>query len=146
MAGKGLTQRDSNAYGFYSVRLREGLRRKAPIDTAVADSLIKQTAGNDDTGVGVIPVFEEPKKPNFFQRLFGKKDTTAAKMEKKIEETNDAIKARLKLEIEKVKADYKLKVDNVDTAGKTKKEIKAEKNRLKDEGKEKVKELKDRMP
>lgn len=147
MAGKGLTARDTNAYGFYEVRLREGLRRTiAPIDTAVADSLMHQTDDDNNTGIGVTPVFEEPKHPNFFQRLFGKKDTTAAKLEKKIEETNDAIKTRLKQEIEKVKADYKLKVDNVDTAGKTKKEIKAEKNRLKDEGKEKVKELKDRMP
>ncbi|MBB3970088.1 transglycosylase domain-containing protein [Mucilaginibacter phyllosphaerae] len=148
MAKKGLTQPDSNAYGFYSVRLREGLRRIiAPIDTAVADSLMKQTDDDDGTGVaGIAPVFEEPKKPNFFQRLFGKKDTAEARMEKKIEETNDAIKARLKAEIEKVKADYKNRVDNVDTAGRTKKEIKAEKNRLKDEGKEKVKELKDRMP
>ncbi|RYU89644.1 penicillin-binding protein [Mucilaginibacter terrigena] len=145
MASRGLVQRDTNAYGFYNVRLRESLRREAPADTLVADSLIRQT-GDDDTDVGVAPVFEEPKHPNFFQRLFGKKDTAAAKMEKKIEETNDAIKARLKLEIEKVKADYKLRVDNVDTAGRTKKEIKAEKNRLKDEGKEKVKELKDRMP
>ncbi len=75
-------------------------------------------------GVGVdAPVFEEPKKPGFFQRLFGKKDTTEAKMEKRIEETNDAIKGRLKLEIEKVKADYKLKVDKVDTAGRTKKKL-----------------------
>ncbi|MET3977912.1 FtsZ-binding cell division protein ZapB [Mucilaginibacter sp. UYP25] len=148
MAGKGLTPRDTSAYGFYSVRLREGLRKTiAPVDTAVADSLMHQTEDEGGGGVGVAaPVFEEPKKPNFFQRIFGKKDTTAAKMEKKIEETNDAIKARLKLEIEKVKADYKLKVDNVDTAGRTRKEIKAEKNRLKDEGKEKVNELKDRMP
>jgi hypothetical protein len=146
MAGKGLTARDTNAYGFYNVRLRESLRRETPVDTLVADSLIQQTGDDGAGGVGVAPVFEEPKHPNFFQRLFGKKDTAAAKMEKKIEETNDAIKTRLKQEIEKVKADYKLRVDNVDTAGRTKKEIKAEKNRLKDESKEKVKELKDRMP
>ncbi|QHS57865.1 transglycosylase domain-containing protein [Mucilaginibacter sp. 14171R-50] len=145
MAGRGYIQRDTNAYGFYNVRLREGLRREAPADTLVADSLIQQT-GDDDATIGVAPVFEEPKHPNFFQRLFGKKDTAAAKMEKKIEETNDAIKARLKLEIEKVKADYKNRIANVDTAGKTKKEIKAEKKRLKDEGKEKERELKDRMP
>ncbi|WP_233138144.1 biosynthetic peptidoglycan transglycosylase [Mucilaginibacter sp. MD40] len=148
MAKRGLTEPDSNAYGFYNVRLREGLRRQiAPIDTATADSLIRQADNDDDAaGVGVTPVFEEPKKPNFFQRLFGKKDTAQAAMEKKIEETNDAIKARLKQEIEKVKAEYKYKIDNVDTAGKTKKEIKAEKKRLKEEGKEKERELKDRMP
>jgi hypothetical protein len=145
MAGKGLIERDSNAYGFYNVRLREGLRREAPVDTLVADSLIHQTS-DDDNGIGVAPIFDEPKHPNFFQRLFGKKDTAAAKMEKKIEETNETIKNRLKQEIEKVKADYKNRIENVDTAGRTKKEIKAEKKRLKDEGKEKERELKDRMP
>ncbi|WP_255563248.1 transglycosylase domain-containing protein [Mucilaginibacter sp. 21P] len=149
MAKRGLTEPDSNAYGFYSVRLREGLRRQiAPIDTATADSLTRQTANDDDApnDAAAAPVYEEPKKPSFFQRLFGKKDTAQANAEKKIEETNDAIKARLKAEIERVKADYKNRIDNIDTAGKTKKEIKAEKNRLKDESKEKVRELKDRMP
>jgi hypothetical protein len=147
MAGKGLTIRDTNAYGFYGVRLREGLRKViAPIDTAVADSLLHQTEDDGTGGVGVSPVFEEPKKPNFFQRLFGKKDTTAAKMEKKIEETNESIKTRLKLELDKLKADYKARIDRVDTAGRTKKEVKAEKKRLKEEGKLKEQEIKDRMP
>jgi hypothetical protein len=149
MAGKGLTQRDSNAYGFYNVRLREGLRRQmAPIDTLAADSLLKQT-DDDGTGVGVgiVPAFEEEKRPTFLQRLFGKKDTSAAaKVEEKIKETNESIKERLKQEIAKVKEDYKFKVDNVDTAGKTKKQIKDEKKRLKQEGKDKERELKDKMP
>jgi hypothetical protein len=147
MAGKGLTPRDTSAYGFYGVRLREGLRKIiAPIDTAVADSLLHQTEDDGTGGVGVAPVFEEPKKPNFFQRLFGKKDSTAAKVEKKIEETNESIKTRLKLELEKIKADYKTRIDRVDTAGRTKKEVKAEKKRLKEEGKLKEQEIKDRMP
>ncbi|WP_374948477.1 transglycosylase domain-containing protein [Mucilaginibacter sp.] len=146
MAGKGLTARDSNAYGFYSVRLKESLRRTiAPIDTATADSLIKQTA--EDEGVGVAPVFEEPKRPSFIQRLFGKKDTTpAAKAEEKVKETNDMIKQRLKQEISAMKDDYKRRIDNVDTAGKTKQEIKDEKKRLKQESKDKEKELKAKMP
>jgi len=149
MAGKGLTQRDSNAYGFYNVRLREGLRRGiAPIDTAAVDSLIQQT--EDDgmgVGVGLAPVFEEPKRPSFIQRLFGKKDTTAAaKAEEKIKETNEMIKDRLKQEIAKSKEDYKYKIDHVDTAGRTKQQIKDEKKRLKQEGKDKERELKDRMP
>jgi hypothetical protein len=144
MASRGYIQRDTNAYGFYGVRLREGLRQQiAPIDTAVADSLMRQP--DDDNSM--VPVVEEANRPNFFQRLFGKKDTTTqAKVEEKIKETNETIKARLKQDIEKVKEDYKNRIANVDTAGKTKKEIKQEKKRLKDEGKEKERELKDRMP
>jgi hypothetical protein len=149
MASKGLTERDSNAYGFYNVRLREGLRREmAPIDTAVADSLLKQTE-DDGTGVGVglAPVFEEEKRPSFIQRLFGKKDTSAAaKVEEKIKETNESVKERIKQEISKMKQDYKSRIDNVDTAGKTKQQIKDEKKRLKQESKDKEKELKSRMP
>lgn len=147
MAGKGLTQRDSNAYGFYNVRLKESLRRGiAPADTALTDSLFQQS--DDNSGVGVPPpVFEEPeKKPNFFQRLFGKKDSTQAKAEEKIKETNEMIKTRIKGEIEKLKADYKLKIDNVDTAGRTNKEVKQEKKRLKQEQKDKENMLKDKMP
>ncbi|GAA4928463.1 biosynthetic peptidoglycan transglycosylase [Mucilaginibacter defluvii] len=73
MASKGLIARDTNAYGFYNVRLREGLRRAAPVDTtAVLDSTILQQ--NPDA----MPVEEPEKKLNFFQRLFGggKKDST----------------------------------------------------------------------
>jgi hypothetical protein len=144
MASKGLTSRDTNAYGFYEVRLREGLRKEAPIDTTIADSLMLQT---DDEGMGVAPIFEESKRPNFLQRLFGKRDTTpAAKAEEKVKETNDMIKERIKQEISALKDDYKRRIDNVDTAGKTKKEIKAEKKRLKQEGKDKEKELKSKMP
>jgi hypothetical protein len=144
MASKGLTSRDTNAYGFYEVRLREGLRKQAPIDTTIADSLMLQT---DDEGMGVAPIFEESKRPNFLQRLFGKRDTTpAAKAEEKVKETNDMIKERIKQEISALKDDYKRRIDNVDTTGKTKKEIKAEKKRLKQEGKDKEKELKSKMP
>jgi hypothetical protein len=139
MASKGLTSQDTNAYGFYEVRLREGLRRQmAPIDTTIADSLMLQA---DDEGMGVAPIFEESKRPNFLQRLFGKRDTTsAAKAEEKVKETNDMIKERIKQEISALKDDY------VDTTGKTKKEIKAEKKRLKQEGKDKEKDLKSKMP
>lgn len=146
MASKGLTARDTNAYGFYNVRLKESLRRTiAPVDTAVADSLIKQT--DDDSAVGLVPVYEEPKRPNFIQRLFGKKDTTpAGKAEEKVKETNDMIKQRLKQEIAVMKDDYKRRIDNIDTAGKTKQEIKDEKKRLKQESKDKEKELKAKMP
>ncbi|WP_338876397.1 transglycosylase domain-containing protein [Spirosoma sp. SC4-14] len=66
MARRGLTAPDSGAYGFYDVRLREGLRRQiAPVDSLFpSDSLmIDPIDGIDDndegTGIG-----------NFFRRLF----------------------------------------------------------------------------
>lgn len=137
MAGKGLTQRDTSAYGFYTVRLREGLRRAiAPVDTATADSLMRQS---DDTEI--LPVLEDPvKKPNFFQRLFGKKDSTA----KKEEEKQKTAKEILKEQIEALKQEYKVRIDNIDTAGKTKKEIRQEKRRLKKEQNDKEDELKEK--
>jgi hypothetical protein len=142
MAGKGLTQRDTSAYGFYSVRLREGLRETiAPIDTAKADSLMKQ--GGDDNEI--LPIIEEPvKKPNFLQRLFGKKDTTAQKQEEKEKQKEKTAKEKLKEQIDALKLDYKNRADHIDTAGKTRKDIRVEKRRLKQEEKDKEQELKDK--
>ncbi|NCD69357.1 biosynthetic peptidoglycan transglycosylase [Mucilaginibacter agri] len=83
MAKNGLTNPDTSAYGFYTVRLKESLRPAPSVDTnpAVVDSLMKQTGDDDQTGIVPIPVEpapEEEKKPGFFKRLFGggKKDTT----------------------------------------------------------------------
>ncbi|WP_020606204.1 transglycosylase domain-containing protein [Spirosoma spitsbergense] len=65
MAKRGLTAPDSGAYGFYDVRLREGLRREvAPTDSlSLPDSLMTDPADIDldegETGIG-----------NFFRRLF----------------------------------------------------------------------------
>ena len=65
MARRGLTVPDSGAYGFYDVRLREGLRREvAPTDSlSLPDSLMTDPADVDldegETGIG-----------NFFRRLF----------------------------------------------------------------------------
>lgn len=78
MARRGLTAPDSGAYGFYDVRLREGLRREvAPVDSSFqSDSLFLPDPNGEEiddeeggTGIG-----------NFFRRLFkGKKgeDRTA---------------------------------------------------------------------
>ncbi|WP_183561712.1 transglycosylase domain-containing protein [Mucilaginibacter sp. SP1R1] len=139
MANKGYTPRDTSAYGFYTVRLREGLRRTiAPVDTATADSLMKQ---NDDNEV--MPVLEDPvKKPSFFQRLFGKKDTTAKKEEEKEKLKEKTAKEKLKEQIEALKLEYKNKIDNIDTAGKTRKDIRQEKRALKKEQSDKEDELK----
>ncbi|WP_423147627.1 transglycosylase domain-containing protein [Rubrolithibacter danxiaensis] len=58
MAKRGLTERDTNAYGFYGVRLKESLRTEAtPADTLITDSLLLEQ--------------EEEAGGNFFERLFG---------------------------------------------------------------------------
>ncbi|MDB5086991.1 MAG: penicillin-binding protein [Mucilaginibacter sp.] len=138
MAGHGKAQRDSSNYGFYDVKLREGLRREvAPVSTTVADSLMKQN--DDDAAVPLVPVEQEVKKPTFFQRLFGKKDTTAKKEEiKKVD-----AKEKLKADIEKLKDEEKRKEALIDTAGKTRKEIRQEKRRLRNEEKDAEKVLKE---
>ena len=60
MAKRGLTQPDSGAYGFYSVRLRESLRRQImPADSMMIDSLLTEPA--DEGGGGL---------DGFFKRLF----------------------------------------------------------------------------
>ncbi len=117
MAGRGWTQTDSSGYGYYSVRLKESLRQEiAPVPASVADSLLKENNNDDDEDSALViapPV--AVKKPNFFQRLFGKKDTT-----KKAEEFQ------------------------IDTTGKTKKQIRQEKRQLKKLEKERQKELHDK--
>jgi hypothetical protein len=123
MAGHGKAQRDSNAYGFFNVRLKESLRRGiANIDTAKVDSLMQQNDDDNDA----VPVIEPEKKLTFFQRLFGKKDTTA---NKKI----------IKKEKHSTVVDYGNGIQ-IDTAGKTKKEIRQEKRALKQQQKELEKE------
>jgi len=123
MAGHGKAQRDSNAYGFFDVRLKESLRRGvANIDTAKVDSLMQQ---NDDDN-GAVPVIEPEKKLTFFQRLFGKKDTTENKKVIKKEKHSTVV-------------DYGNGIQ-IDTVGKTKKEIRQEKRALKQQQKELEKE------
>lgn len=137
MAGHGQAQRDSSAYGFYTVRLKESLRQQvAPVNSTVADSLMNQN--NDDDAVPVVTIPEPVKKPTFFQRLFGKKDTTSKKEDLK---SNDP-KARLKAQIQKLKDDEEKKELLIDTAGKTRKQIRQEKRQMRDDEKEQEKALK----
>ncbi|MDO3628418.1 biosynthetic peptidoglycan transglycosylase [Mucilaginibacter sp. BT774] len=122
MAARKWTDPDSSGYGYYSVRLREDLRQNiAPVSTAVADSLMKQT-NDDDDDVNVQAIMNKPtvpeKKPNFFQRLFGKKDTT---VRKSVEQEPE-----------------------IDTVGKTKKQIRQEKRALRRLEKQRQKELRDK--
>lgn len=123
MAGHGKAQRDSNAYGFYDVRLKQSLRREvSTVDTAKADSIIRH--GDDDNDA--TPVVEPEKKLTFFQRLFGKKDTTH-----KAEEAKKDDKATVTVNG---------KTFPVDTAGKTKKQIRQEKRAIKKLEQEREKE------
>jgi hypothetical protein len=136
MAGHGKAQRDSSNYGFYTVRLKESLRKEAPADTTAAEKMIQQDQENNDDAV---PAVAEPeKKPTFLQRIFGKKDTTPKKEEPVILDP----KEKLKAEIKKLRDDEDQKELLIDTAGKTRKEIRQEKRRLRDEEKDQEKALK----
>jgi hypothetical protein len=98
MAKRGWAQPDSSAYGFYNVRLKPSLRPRMPIvDTALADSLLQQNPDDAPDGMIVPEVVEEDKekKPGFFQRLFGKKDSTDVKKESAADSV-DAAKKREK--------------------------------------------------
>jgi hypothetical protein len=137
MAGHGRAQQDSSNYGFYTVRLKESLRKEAPADTTMADSLIKHDKEQNDDDA--LPVVAEPvKKPSFLQRLFGKKDTVAKKEESKAIDP----KAKLKAEIQKLRDDEEQKELLIDTAGKTRKEIRQEKRKMRNDEKDQEKALK----
>jgi len=74
MAKRGLTPADTSGYGFYNVRLREGLRRYLLPDSAKVD-----TAAFDTDA----PVKMQDESKNLFDRLFGRskkeKDTTTTR-------------------------------------------------------------------
>jgi hypothetical protein len=155
MAGHGKAQRDSSNYGFYSVRLKESLRKEAPSDTVAADRLIRRDReeNDDDDAQPVVtppPGSSRPasssqaapqqaeKKPGFFQRLFGKKDTTVQKGQSK----NLSPREKLDAEIQKLRDEEKQQEDMIDTAGKTRKEIRQEKRKLRSDERDQEKALK----
>ncbi|WP_276089243.1 biosynthetic peptidoglycan transglycosylase [Pedobacter sp. JY14-1] len=71
MAKRGLTPPDTNGYGFYTVRLREGLRQYLLPDSATIDT----AAFDNDDPLPAIETNDESKA--LFDRLFGspKRDT-----------------------------------------------------------------------
>lgn len=74
MAKRGLTPPDTSGYGFYNVRLREGLRQYLLPDTTTIDT----NAFDSDDPLPAIETHDESK--NLFDRLFGgeaKKDSTS---------------------------------------------------------------------
>jgi len=128
MMGKGFVQADSSSYGFYTVRLKESLRRNvAPVDSASANRILN--APTDDDIDLALPIIEEPqqeKKPTFFQRLFGKKDTVQQKTDQMLKDEEDQ------------------RINAIDPTGKSKKEIRQEKRAIKNDIKAKRQVLKDR--
>lgn len=95
MARRGLVASDTSGYGFYNVRLREGLRQYLAPDTAVVD-----TTAFDDDGDGLPVVIVHDKNKSFFERLFGggsKKDTTS----KQITTPTDTTKTKKQLRQER---------------------------------------------
>lgn len=140
MAGHGRAQQDSSGYGFYTVRLKESLRKEAPRDTARADSLIREDqAGNDEAATPAVIIPSQPvKKPSLFQRIFGggKKDTVAR--------PNQPLdpKEKLKADIKKLREEEEQQEQLIDTTGKTRKELRQEKRRLRDQEKDQEKALK----
>ncbi|MGA0556857.1 transglycosylase domain-containing protein [Larkinella sp. VNQ87] len=64
MASRGLIPYDTTAYGFYGVRLREGLRQEiAPVDSVEIDSLMVPGDETDEGAGGI---------NDFFRRVFGR--------------------------------------------------------------------------
>ncbi len=79
MARRGLTPIDTNGYGFYNVRLREGLRQYLLPDSSTVDT----TQFDVDTDA---PVKMQDESKNLFDRLFGKsKKDTSSKQPAKVD-------------------------------------------------------------
>jgi hypothetical protein len=77
MARRGLTPADTSGYGFYDVRLREGLRQYLLPDSAKVDT----SAFDSDAEATAPPVKMQDESKSLFDRLFGRskkdKDSTA---------------------------------------------------------------------
>ena len=89
MAERGYTMRDTNAYGFYGVRLKESLRRQiAPADSLEVDSLMDDDFEDDNGGL-LRNLFREPSPDTItieqLNRIRGNQeiDTTLSKAEQR---------------------------------------------------------------
>jgi Transglycosylase len=94
MARRGLTPADSAGYGFYDVRLREGLRQYLLPDSTVIDTA---SVDVDEDGM-ITPEGMNDKSKSLFDRLFGssKKDTVT-----KVQPGQDTVKTRKQLRQER---------------------------------------------
>jgi len=94
MARRGLAPADTTGYGFYDVRLREGLRQYLAPDSTTLDTNSVEI-GEDDM---MTPEGMQDKSKSLFDRLFGgssKKDTV------KVKPAADTVKTRKQLRQER---------------------------------------------
>lgn len=101
MAKRGLTPVDSSGYGFYNVRLREGLRQYL-----LPDSIVIDTNSLDMDDEDSMPIVNQEKPSNLFDRIINsvKKDTSGkvatkvdtAKTPKQIRQEKREIKRKKK--------------------------------------------------
>lgn len=83
MARRGLISADTSGYGFYNVRLREGLRQYLLPDSIVFDTAALEV---DEDGL-VIPSATQDKGKTLFDRLFPSKKDTIIRPSVKIDST-----------------------------------------------------------
>lgn len=101
MAKRGLTPVDSSGYGFYNVRLREGLRQYL-----LPDSIVIDTNSLDMDDEDSMPIINQEKQSSLFDRIINsvKKDTSGkaatkvdtAKTPKQIRQEKREIKRKKK--------------------------------------------------
>jgi hypothetical protein len=101
MAKRGLTPVDSSGYGFYNVRLREGLRQYL-----LPDSIVIDTNSLDMDDEDSMPIINQEKPSSLFDRIINsvKKDTSGkaatkvdtAKTPKQIRQEKREIKRKKK--------------------------------------------------
>ncbi|RYG18798.1 MAG: penicillin-binding protein, partial [Chitinophagaceae bacterium] len=84
MARRGLTSSDTSGYGFYNVRLREGLRQYLLPDSVVVDTAALEV---DDEMPTDQPVIQQDKGKSLFDRLFPAKKDTVIRPTVKIDTT-----------------------------------------------------------
>ncbi len=101
MARKGLTQRDTNAYGFYGVRLREGLRQTVLPDS-IPDSLMLQEGDGGLFDFKEADVADTSKIEKFFNKIFKPKPQVADTVEKSPAELRRERREKRRLERERL--------------------------------------------
>lgn len=90
MARRGLTPADSSGYGFYGVRLREGLRQYLLPDSVVIDT---NSLDMGDDEIPTSPIHQE-KTSSLFERLMGTARKDTAKTVTKVDTVKTAKQLR----------------------------------------------------
>ena len=89
MARRGYIERDSSAYGFYGVRLKESLRKQIAPSDFVPDSLMNDEEDNSFFNLNLFKSKKDSieKKDNFLKKIFGRepaKNDTISKSAKEL--------------------------------------------------------------